>query len=324
MRIACVYTVKNEEEMLPQNIQYHRHLGATDFFVFLDHSTDRTKAILQNIPNVQIFENMRFDDLLTYNIKKPKLDLELIKERFDEHNGIRQVLNANMALELCVEQDIDWLINIDTDELVCLNSRTITKNNLTTYLEGMANDVGAVLFRNLEVVPTAIDPACNFSGQLFKNYLDGDLSELPKQEVENPYTGDKTPAGWYWGHTSGKLTVRAQPGAYFRILTHNFQTNGKMVHANHLLHYNICSFRHFINKYQNFENFPEFTSLGRKVRPLRTLMVNLVNNGDYSEEYLRTYFKENILFAPDDIERARQLYKEAFLEISSVQTFFSA
>src|SRR4051794_16982569 len=101
MRIGCIYTAKNEEQLILQNIQYHRFLGVTDFFVFLDHSTDRTRELVQGVPNLRIFENRSYADLLPYLEGRPALDLELVGKRFAEHNGVRQICHANMALELC-------------------------------------------------------------------------------------------------------------------------------------------------------------------------------------------------------------------------------
>ncbi len=324
MRIGCVITAKNEEDLITQNISYHRFMGVTDFFVFLDHSTDRTKDILQDISNLCIFENLSYSDLLVYNLDKPKLDLDLISKRFSAHNGVRQVLHANMALELCRTENIDWLINLDPDELICINTKQVEKDSLKDFFLSLDTDVGAVIFRNIEVVPTKVEPKYVYEDQLFKNYLDGDLAGLPKTEIFNPYTGAYTPAGWFWGHTSGKLAVRVLPHSYFTILTHLFQTVGEIKTFDFLLHYNTFSYRQFLNKYRNFQNFPKSTSLGRPVRPLRTLLVELVNNCHFSNDYLMDYYQKHILYSPEDIEMIRKKHDSAFIEINSVSNFFKS
>jgi hypothetical protein len=325
MRIACIYTVKNEEDLIAQNIDYHRFLGATDFFVFLDHSSDRTKEILQVIPNLRIFENLSYSDMLPYNLDKPKLDLELIRLRFSEHNGIRQVFHSNMALALCLDEPIDWLISIDPDELICLNYRQVEKDSLADYFLKLDKNVGAVLFRNLEVAPTIMEPEYVYEDRLFKNdrLVAENLAGLPKTEIYNPYTQNQIPVGWYWGHTSGKLAVRVLPNAYFTVLTHLFQTEGEMITSDLLLHYNIFSYRQFLNKYRNFQNFPKFTSLGRPVRPLRMLLVDLVNDPNISNEELMAFYQKYILYSPEDIEIIGEKFPSAFIEINSVSDFFA-
>jgi hypothetical protein len=323
MRIGCIFTVKNEEDLITQNINYHRFMGATDFFVFLDHSTDRTKDILQDIPGLRMFENLSYSDLLAYNLDKPELDLGLISPRFAAHNGVRQVFYANMALELCRAENIDWLINLDPDELICINLNQVEKDSLKEFFLSLDKSVGAVIFRNVEVVPTKMEPKYVYEDRLFKNcQLDGDLTGLPKTEIFNPYTGAYTPAGWFWGHTSGKLAVRVLPHSYFTHLTHLFHTDGEIKTVDFLLHYNIFSYKQFLNKYRNFQNFPRVTSLGRPVRPLRTLLVELVNDGHFSNDYLADYYRQHILYSPEDIELIRKKHGSAFIEINSVSSFF--
>jgi hypothetical protein len=249
----------------------------------------------------------------------------LIRQKFAAHNGVRQIFHANMALELCRQENIDWLINIDPDELIYVNTERIEQDGLKAFLLGLDPSVGAVIFRNIEAVTTEAEPAYVFADRLFKNpELDGDLTGLPKTEVVNPYTGAATPAGWYWGHTSGKLAVRVLPDAYFAHLTHLFQTEGDIITRDYLLHYNILSFQQFVNKYQNFRNFPKFTSLGRQVRPLRTLLVALVNDPDRSPDDLLDYYQKYIVYSADDIATIRDRFDSAFIEIDSVSKFFAA
>jgi hypothetical protein len=323
LRIGCVFTLKNEEDLIAPNIRYHRFLGVTDFFAFLDYSTDRTKSILQATPNVRIFENLSYADMLPYSLNKPKLDLDLIREKFEAHNGVRQIFHANMALELCRREKIDWLISIDPDELICLDTNHVGKDSLKDYLLSMGKSVGALIFRNIEVVPTRVEAAYPFEDRLFKNAeLGGDSSGLPKTEVFDPYTGVCVPAGWYWGHTSGKLVVRVLSDSYFAHLTHLFQTEGDIKTADLLLHYNIFSYKQFVAKYCNFKDFPKFTSLGRPVRPLRALFVKLANDSHLPKEYLMDYYKKYILYTAEEIETIRRKYDSAFVEISSISKFF--
>ena len=325
MRIGCVITAKNEEDMITQNIHYHRFLGVTDFFVFLDHSTDRTKNLLRDIPDLHIFENPAYAELLPYNLNKPELDLDLIRRQFPEHNGVRQVLHANMALELCRVERIDWLINLDPDELICLNTDRVEKDSLKDFFASLDKNVGAVIFRNVEVLPTRMEPHYVFEDRLFKKEQpDENMTGMPKTELFNPYTGARIPAGWFWGHTSGKLAARVLPDSYFALLTHLFHTPGEIKSVDYLLHYNILSYRQFLNKYRNFQDFPKFTSLGRPVRPLRTLLVELVNDGHFADDYLADYYRKHILYSSEEIEIIRKEHPSALIEINSVSNFFGS
>ena len=145
MRIGCIFTIKNEEGLIKHNMLYHRHIGVTDFFAFLDHSTDNTKNILSSMPDTRVFENMSYDELLPYSIDKQELNHDLIKEKFFAHNGIRQILHANMALDICRKEGIDFLIHIDPDELICIDPEIVLKNCLKSYLKDLPDNVGAVI-----------------------------------------------------------------------------------------------------------------------------------------------------------------------------------
>lgn len=323
MRIGCIYTLKNEEELLAQNMDYHRHIGVTDFYAFLDHSTDGTKRILQSDPDARIFENLGYDALLPHSLDKPKLDMRLIREKFAAHNGVRQILHANMALDLCRADHIDWLIHLDPDELICLDAQRVEQGGLARYLERLDPGVGAVIFKNLEAVPTQAFPEFVFSDTLFKNELDdGDIAGMPRLGMPNPYTKDTVPAGWFWGHTSGKLAVRVTPNAYFTHFTHLFHTEGETITADVLLHYNIISFAQFLAKYRNFKDFPELTSFGRKVRPLRTLFVALANDARLPKEALLDYYNRHIIYTPVDIEAIRSRSESALIQIRAVADYF--
>lgn len=323
MRIACVSMVKNEEELILHNITYHRFIGVTDFFIFLDNSSDDTKNKIEHIPHVHIFENLTYQDLLRYNINKPELDLELIKKYFSTHSGIRQLCNSNMASEICKNAGIDWLIHLDPDELVYIDETRITQDSLKRFLSGLDKRVKAVTFRNIEVVPTKIEVDCVFQDHLFKSYsIDGNIPGLPKSQLLNPFTNSYTPAGWFWGHSSGKLATRPCCDSYFTT-SHECYTDGEMIAKEYLLHYNIYSYRQFLNKYRNFSNYPKRRSHGRPVRPLRVLLTNVVNSGSFSDEFLLDYYKKHIMYSEEDIELIRNLARNAFHEIYAVSDFFS-
>ena len=303
MRIGCIYTLKNEEELITFNMRYHRYLGVTDFFAFLDHSTDMTKSLLESMPDVDVFENPEYSQLLRYSLDKAELNYEIIESKYQQHNGVRQILHANMALELCRKRGIDFLIQIDPDELICIDQNKVEADSLKNYLGGLPDSVGAVIFENLESVPTEAYPADPFTDTLFKKILpDSDaFHDLPKLSVADPYTGENVPAGWYWGHTSGKLAVRVTPEAYFSHFVHSFHTAGRIIKEKYLLHYNILSLRQFICKYRNFNGFPQYTSFGHKVRPLRTLFVRLANDPQMTEMDLLEYYDNNIRYTEQDI-----------------------
>ena len=108
------------------------------------------------------------------------------------------------------------------------------------------------------------------------------------------------------------------------ILTHLFQTPGEIITSDYLLHYNILSFRQFVNKYRNFKDFPKTTSLGRPVKALRTLLVDLANDPAITDSALQTFYREQIAYSPDEIETIQRKHPSAFIEIRSVANFMGS
>ena len=319
MRIALISTVKNEEGTILQHLAYHRFLGVTDFFIFLDHSSDGTKDKIAELPSLTLNENLTYEDLLPFNQDKPELDLALIQRFYATHLGMRQILNANMALAMCRQAGIDWLLQLDQDELICLHKTRVEEGALERFLSSLDEDVGAVSFQNLELVPNRIEAEYAFEGRLFKNHaVDASNPDWPKSRIYNPFTKGMTPAGWFWGHSSGKLALRPNRNAYF-ISSHQCQTDGKIIKAQFLLHYNISTFKQFLNKYRNFAHYPNRP----RARPLRMLLINVVNKGGFSDEFLLDYFREHILYTEEDIELIRRLDERAVVEITAVSDFFS-
>lgn len=318
MRIACVSTVRNEEDLILPNIRYHRFLGVTDFFVFLDRSSDGTRGQIESVPDLRIFQDSSYRQLRPYVLDRPELDPELIRQCFSTHPTIRQVCNVNMALESCRAEGIDWLLCLDPDELVCLDETRAEEGSLQRALGALDDSVGAVSFRNLEVVPTRMEVRFAFEDRLFKNPgLDGSMPGLPKSRLFNPFTGSDIPAGWFWGHSSGKAALRPRPGAYFTS-THRGCPAGETVAMDWLLHYNIFSFRQLLNKYRNFSDSPDRPG----ARPLRTLLKKVVNDG-FPEEFLAEYYRRHIRYSQEEIEQIRQMAGGAFREIQAAANFFS-
>lgn len=324
MRIGCIFTARNEEPLIGANIAYHRHIGVTDFFLFLDHSTDRTRAIAERVPGMRIYENIGLEELLPYSAARPGLDLGLIHRKFAEHNGVRQVLHANMALEMCRVEKIDWLLHIDPDELVCVNPRRVESHGLAEFLGALDPGVGALIFENLELMTMAFDPVCPFEGRLFKSQAVTEEAArgLPKTEALDPVTGARVPAGWFWGHTSGKLAARVLPRSHFTHFVHRFHTEDAIRTVPWLLHYNIASYPHFVSKYHNFCNFPAFTSLGRPVRPLRTLLVSVVNEYGLPDAALAEFYRREIAYTPQEIETVRNRLQDGVIRLDSVAEWF--
>lgn len=319
MRIGCILTVKNEQNTILHNIRYHQYLGVTDFFVFLDHSTDLTRQYVASFPHVTYFINQTYNDLLLYNQDKEEVDLELIQRFFTTHLSLRQIFNANMALELCRDRGIDWLIHLDADELICINPQSVDPGGLNTYFKCVEPDVDVIIFRNIEAVPTKMSLSNPFMVRLFKRAgVDPGSVGFPKGTLVNPSTGKIIPAGWFWGHNSNKSAVRTASSAYF-VSPHQCAEARGTLNTEYLLHFYITCYEQWLNKFRNFSDYPPKPH----ARPLRLLQIDLVNHLDLTDKILRDYFAKFILYTTEDLLLIRGKFKHAFMIINSVADFFT-
>jgi hypothetical protein len=210
------------------------------------------------------------------------------------------------------------LIHLDPDELICIDTNKVEKESLKFLLASLGKGIDAVSFQNLEVIPIKIEVDYAFEDRLFKTQLvDENINGWPKSVVFNSFSNTLSPAGWFWGHSSGKLAIRPRCGSYFTS-SHECYVEGDRIQLEYLLHYNITSYRQFLNKYRNFANYPN----RRNARPLRLLLIDIVNSSRFSEEFLKNFYEEHIIYSENDITKIKDFNKHAIKEITAVSDFF--
>jgi len=93
LRLAMAIQVKDEADIIEDNISYHSKKGCEAFFIVDNGSTDGTREILENLK-------------LDFNIT-------IIDDLTPDHN---QSANMTMLTELARKQGFDWVIENDADE----------------------------------------------------------------------------------------------------------------------------------------------------------------------------------------------------------------
>lgn len=152
-RIGVVGTVKAPLADTIRWVHYHKNLGVEQIFLFLDDPADPAAGALSGLDGVACF---RCDDdywagqgLAT----RPRYVCS------------RQGHNADLAVRLAGEMGLDWIIHIDSDELLR------AEGGLGTALSAVPGGVDVAGFRVLEAVPEAIEYECPFTGMtLFRDW----------------------------------------------------------------------------------------------------------------------------------------------------------
>lgn len=158
----------------------------------------------------------------------------------------RQCDNVRHVLTQCSKDGIDWLIHLDSDELIFS-----PQQDLKNYFSHLDQSVSSVLFVNHEVVSVyaAEDPFRELN--IFKRNRRFDRSP-DMSLVEGP--------SYFQGYTIGKSAVRVEkclgPSG-----VHEFETSdGAMVRENEVcvLHYLSATYKDWVKKYSELGNFQAY------------------------------------------------------------------
>lgn len=132
--VGIVSTVRVSLRDLEMFVNYHLNSGIDRMFLFFDDPDD---PCLDSMANDGRLACVRCDDRYWGARERDSLTIEE-----------RQIHNANYALEFAKRESIDWLIHIDSDELLFAGSRTI-KHSLAV----LPREIQCVSFPTLEALP---------------------------------------------------------------------------------------------------------------------------------------------------------------------------
>ncbi|KAH9288442.1 hypothetical protein KI387_032559 [Taxus chinensis] len=149
----CVTTSTSAglEQILPW-IYYHKIIGVTNFFLFVEGkaATSNTSAVLDSIPGVKVVH--RTKELEEKQAKSRIWNETWLSSFFyrpcNYELFVKQSLNMEMAIVMAREANMDWIIHLDTDEL--LHPAGAREYSLRQLLLDVASDVDMVVFPNYE------------------------------------------------------------------------------------------------------------------------------------------------------------------------------
>ncbi len=109
IKLIMTLVVKNEEDIIEQNIRFHYEMGCDGFIVSSHNSTDRTDAILERL-------------------KEDGIVLEIIKRNSPDH---KHSIWVNEMVNIAKNKyHATWVINSDADEFYYSNSLNLKKSIL--------------------------------------------------------------------------------------------------------------------------------------------------------------------------------------------------
>ena len=281
-QFAITYTVKNEAWLLPAAIEYHLAAGCSQIYVFLDGTTDNTAELITGYDNVRILTTTK----PTSSENLPSWISRLLPW-WETDMDVRKRINTYYATILANHAGIEWITNIDPDELIIPAAEgDLNKRLIPDFLGQIPERYDQILMRNLEVIPTAAESENPFADcKVFLNrfpatefmwryssaavrrairnprlhawfdhwfYKIRFWNALPRLMV-HPVTGQSIPAGYFLGYSNHKSFIRTNCYPEYTFVIHKWIRNKSRptnIYQGFVLHYDLFDYKYMALKFR--------------------------------------------------------------------------
>ncbi|KAM1535442.1 hypothetical protein TB2_014071 [Malus domestica] len=197
------------EQTLPW-IFYHKVIGVTNFFLFVEGkaASPKVSKVLETIPGVKVI--YRTKELEEQQAKSRIWNETWLSSFFYKPCNyelfVKQSLNMEMAIVMAREAGMDWIIHLDTDELIY--PAGIHEYSLRQLLSDVPGNVDIVIFPNYESSVERDDIKEPFSEvSMFKKNYD----HLPKDVYFGNYKeATRGNPNYFLTYGNGKSAARIQ------------------------------------------------------------------------------------------------------------------
>ena len=262
---AIVTTLKNPGPSLDSFIRYHLAIGFSNLFLFFDDPGDPSIARARKYQDVVIVKN---DARLRRSWKKTNIATTkpYLYEFRKSEVSLRQELNVEIAIQLALKKNIDWLLHIDCDELFYP-----FQENVPAHFQSLSDRrIENVVYANYEGIPETMDIEDFFREvTLFKKNFDifPKLS-LSRQQTrvtkDIPQLPDRLFLFYADGKSAALISNKLLPDGVHRFLTKKPRRSSKsagraigplICKDAVILHYPSCGFNNFWRKYKTLGSF---------------------------------------------------------------------
>ena len=254
-RAAIVTTLTDAELVIDSFISYHLSIGFDHLFLFFDDPADPSFHRAAKYSKVTAIKR---DHSLRRAWEQSRLyaEDETLRQFVDSEVMARQELNAGISARLALENNIDWLLHIDVDELFYLSSRTVQE-----HFKSLGDrNIERAIYLNYEAIPERIDIEDYLKEvTLFKRApraLSGGFFNHAQIDLINSMP--ELPATFFLYYGNGKQAGRVSE-QLLPLGVHAFRPSGSSTEEMStdavILHYPCCGFEHFWRKYKTLGKF---------------------------------------------------------------------
>ncbi|XP_074562244.1 glycosyltransferase-like At2g41451 [Curcuma longa] len=197
------------EQIIPW-LFYHKVIGVSQFFLFVEGKAAKphVSGVLESIPGVKVI--YRTKELEEKQAKSRIWNETWLAGFFYKPCNyelfVKQSLNMEMAIVMARDDGMDWIIHLDTDEL--MHPAGAKEYSLTQLLSDVPADVDMVIFPNYESSVERDDIKDPFSEvSMFKKNYD----HLPKETYFGMYKeATRGNPNYFLTYGNGKSAARIQ------------------------------------------------------------------------------------------------------------------
>ncbi|CAL5218972.1 g727 [Coccomyxa viridis] len=211
-KLAFVTTTSESFKQIKLWIDYHKSIGVNHFYLFVDGQAARpdVSARLRAIQGVTVIPR---DEDLKYRHAHSRIWNETWLAAFfhkpcNHELFVLQSLNMEAGIELAAKDGIDWILHIDTDELVYPGGGA--EYSIQRVLASVPSDVDTLVFPNYESLPERDDVQDPFTEvTLFKRNYHHVVSDSYFKAYHTVARGNPN---YFITYGNGKSAARIQAG----------------------------------------------------------------------------------------------------------------
>lgn len=337
-QFGIISTIKGAHNIIEDYVKYHIHLGFHKIYLFLDDPNE-SYPMLENHPEVKLIPvdedlHQKWEKVNDYHFFKKFINADILA---------RQALNVGVALDICKEDKIDWLLHIDCDELFHLPENLSLKAH---FNELDQNGTSIFTYFNRESISDKVQIQNPFReiATFKKNPRELTHEELDKRKELSQKHSEKRSIH-FMGYGNGKASCRVEDvksgGAHYFNLKGKAKRFGPIKYrviakekfpyrsyslikkekpvatAPIILHFPNCGFDEFYNKYKNVHQSIPDTWLGMSkvadTTPFHIESRDLFQKGN--KEEILNFYKKRICVEREIIDEL--ITENLVVEISS-------
>ena len=305
MRTAIVTTLIDGEKIVDSFVNYHLRIGFDHIYLFFDDPSDSAIKLVRDRPAVttiisDLFLMSKWTETRAYK------RYAHFRDRIQAEPMARQILNAEIALEMAKKDDIDWILHIDIDELFYCPNQSVGRHfahleNRGLFCQRYLNYEGIPEYESiddyfLEVTLFKKNPRF-FSVRQFANF--------------RKYINKKLFNYYKIGKMAARVDAVLIPGIHDFIFREPYADKESAKHDVNLvssnpiiLHYPCCGFDFFWQKFKRLGDFDP-DSFGREQYETYRQSKGLIASND--EALARRYYHANIMYSEIEIDMLLEL-----------------